>query len=173
MKKRGGTFWRWLLALLLGAGTWWGIDWWRAARPTLDWDYERDQETIAFNKLQLDRASCFVVNPDPGIVWRELDRHGRYLAVEVSKGETAHKSMEIMDLVSRKRIASHNNYPSALQLVSLEAIKQYCTTEADLYLIKQTDGLAANQTTLSCGSGISSPIKPSWFNHFQSGQPAS
>ncbi len=35
MKKPRWTRWRWLMALLLGVGTWWGVGWWLYPKPYL------------------------------------------------------------------------------------------------------------------------------------------
>ncbi len=80
MKKRGGTFWRWLLALLLGVGTWWLLRSWITPKVHFEATYKSQDFTkpakAVLNALGFEADTSYI-QWDANI-W---DRQGRYLLV--------------------------------------------------------------------------------------------
>lgn len=101
MKKRRSTFWRWLLALLLGEGTWWGVGWWLSPRVHAHLRYAVSVEQGIPAHTEGPRIRPFSRHHA-----RILDAEGKYLYVE-ERTERGQLHYEVIDLASKSRIARH------------------------------------------------------------------
>ena len=111
MKKRRRTFWRWLLALLLGAGTWWGMGWWLYPKP-----YLHIQRSIFPEKIispdqkskKSDEPEIEALGERNFIVNRAsiLDTAGKYLYIEEAHAPGP-RHYEVIDLQTKQTIARH------------------------------------------------------------------
>lgn len=92
MAQKPRPIWPLLLALLLGAGTWWGIGWWQSPRVYWEATYE---------------PAIPPTHPGPYIdrihQLRLLDREGRYLLIYQSQNQKPHQ-YEIIDLQAKKSL---------------------------------------------------------------------
>src|SRR5450432_1515362 len=106
MKKPRWTRWRWLLALLLGVGTWWGVGWWLLPKAWFEASYPL---TIAGRK-----AGQGIDSTDlPETFARIYDRQGQYLYLE-QPSNVAQNQYQLIDLSTRRIVANHVHQQNTL-----------------------------------------------------------
>ena len=110
MKKPRWTRWRWLLALLLGVGTWWGVGWWLYPKP-----YLHIQRSIIPNKVSSDQKSKKSDEPEIEVPGERnfihfqasiLDTAGKYLYIE-EVAAPGPRHYEVIDLQTKQLIVRH------------------------------------------------------------------
>lgn len=108
--KKPRSRWPLLLALLFGAGTWWGIGWWLSPRAYWEGRYHIDQFTPPVPTPPAKAESTDPQIEELGKRLRDqlyasiLDRQGRYLLVE---RQGIPPSYEVIDLHTRRSVAKH------------------------------------------------------------------
>ncbi|MFT3878828.1 MAG: hypothetical protein QM703_04100 [Gemmatales bacterium] len=100
MKKRHYTFWRWLLALLVGAGTWWLVGWWLGPHVYFEAEYSdsvddpkltEEEELLAQLIRKLGGRRAHVT------LW---DRGGRYMLLDQAY-KTQGNRYSLLDLTTK------------------------------------------------------------------------
>ncbi|HQR08984.1 MAG TPA: hypothetical protein PLN21_19335 [Gemmatales bacterium] len=109
MKKCRLTIWRWLLALLLGTGTWWGVEWWLYPKPYLHIqrsifpDVSPDQQSKKSDEPQIEvPGECNFIRFQASI----LDTAGKYLYIEETFAPGP-RHYEVIDLQTKQTVARH------------------------------------------------------------------
>ncbi|MFT3878826.1 MAG: hypothetical protein QM703_04090 [Gemmatales bacterium] len=141
MKKRRYTFWRWLLALLLGVGTWWGVGWWLSPKLQFETHYLVDDAVNRAKDAKEVKADAALDQLRNGIHWdsRIWDVAGRYLVIEEWLYSTLH-FLDVIDLQIGKPVARHTSYPPELEMSSLRKTTNLARADGIIYLIKTTSG---------------------------------
>jgi len=152
MKKRPGTFWRWLLALLLGAGTWCGVGWWLLPRPHWEAVYETNKFAVPIKTPEDKDKPPEEQIEELGKRFRTqlnatiLDHQGRYLLIDQTHAAGPYQ-YEIIDLPARQRVARHAINDPGLLARSLNGYKHICARD-NLVFLSITQPIVENKPFL-------------------------
>lgn len=105
MKKRRGMFWRWLLSLVLGAGTWWGVGWWITPRV----HFEATYQSQAFTKPAKAVMNALGFEVDTSYIQWDVniwDRQGRYLLIGTKWAGRVPNCYDLIDLQTGKTLVN-------------------------------------------------------------------
>ncbi len=101
MKKPRWTRWRWLLALLLGVGTWWGVGWWLSPRVWFEAEYPLEVAGMAIKRDLPGKDTDLAPSTTSARLW---DREGKYLFVEQPEQQDRNR-FRLIDLASLQTAA--------------------------------------------------------------------
>lgn len=154
MKKPRWTHWRWLLALLMGVGAWWGTAWLLAPRAYWKGSYENPKPVPDGTTKYLNVYMSASI----------LDRTGRYLIIEKRVGSIL-ASYEVIDLQDRS-FTRHQSVQTESKMSYIGHRQHLTDAHGSIFLAFQTSS-ARKHTYSNDGKLIQYPEE---LNYLPSGQ---